>query len=74
MKGEFKECDLVAWIGVSCNRYMIEAVEDDGYFFGRNEDGANELFFMPFEDARHQLIRVGRLNDTEKKVARENEE
>ena len=63
---EFKELDLVAWIGVSCNRYMIEAVEDDGYFFGRNENGENELYFMPFEDARRQLILVGRLNDTEK--------
>ena len=62
---EFKECDLVAWIGVSCNKYMIEAVEDDGYFFGRNENGENELFFMPFADTRSQLIRVGRLDEKE---------
>lgn len=62
---KFKECDLVAWIGVSCNKYMIEAVEDDGYFFGRNENGENELYFMPFEDARSQLIRIGWADDKE---------
>ena len=66
---EFKEYDLVAWIGVSCNRYVIEAVEDDGYFFGRNENGENELYFMPFEDAKRQLIRIGRLNETENEDA-----
>ena len=62
---EFKEGDLVVWIGVSYNKYVIEAVEKDGYFFGRTENGANELFFMPFEDARSQLIRVGRLGEKE---------
>ena len=59
---EFKERDLVVWIGVSSNKYMIEAVEDDGYFFGIPK---NELYFMPFEDAASQLIRVGRLDETE---------
>lgn len=60
---EFKERDLVAWIGVSCNKYMIESVEDNGYFFGIPE---TELYFMPFEDAASQLIRVGRLDEKEK--------